>query len=246
MNMSSGTPNNSSPNSNQVAELRWGGALLALGAVVFIAAIFLYVPLYGLPEGTGPGGSVTLADTAAHMYSRWDFARWLWGAEMIGALLIGLAASLLRHRQQTGRYWLPALASWTAVAAGALILTVMYALTLGSYPPALAAFQDQPAIFAALRGGMLSTFYIGMAVMFLGMAGAALLEALVTGSVFARWIAFVGGTVFFVSTVRWILMFAGLVEQLSPLLGLTSFLLMAVFGLSIWKGDSKEASGDSS
>lgn len=241
MNTTSQTPEGASPVSFRTARARWGGAALALGAVLYITAIILFVPLYGLPEGTGLGGSVTLADTAAHMYARWNFVRWLWFAEMIGALLIGLAASFLRHRRQNGLYFLPAVAGWIAVAVGGFILTVMYAITLGSYPPALAAFQEQPAIFAALRGGMLSAFYIGMAIMFLGLTGAFLAEALAKDGVLAKWLAFVGTTVSLVATVRWIAMFAGLIGQLSPLLTLTSFLLLAVFGLSIFRGDRKSA-----
>ncbi len=152
-NTTSQTPEGTIPIPSRVAGARWGGAALALSAVLYMIAIVLFVTLYGRPEGTGPGGSVTLADTATHMHARWNLARGLWCTELIGALLIVLAASLLQHRRQTGLYWLPASVAWIAVAVGASILTVMYAITLGSYPPALAEFQEQPALFAALGGG---------------------------------------------------------------------------------------------
>ena len=241
MNTTPQPPEGTIPIAYRVARARWGGAALALGVVLYMTAIVLFVTLYGPPEGTGPGGGVTLADTAAHMHARWNLVRGLWCTELIGALLIGLAASLLQHRRQTGLYWLPASVAWITVAVGASILTVMYTITLGSYPPALAAFQEQPAIFAALRGGMGSAFYVGMATMFLGLAGAFLAEALATDTVLARWFAFVGTAVSLLATGRWIAMFAGFTGQLSPALGLTAFLLAGVFGLSIFRGNRETA-----
>lgn len=242
MNTSSQTPEQLSPSLYRVAGARWGGAALALGAVLYVAAIILFVTLYGRPEGTGPGGGVTLADTAAHMHNRWTLARGLWCTELIGALLIGLAASLLQHRRQSDAQWLPANAAWIAVAVGASILTVMYAITLGSYPPALAAFPEQPAVFASLSGGMRSAFYIGMAAMFLGLTGAFVAEALATDTVLPRWLAFVGTAVHLLATIRWIAMFEGFIRQPSPPLGVTAFLLAGAFGLSICRrGGEREA-----
>jgi len=147
--------------------------------------------------------------------------------------MIGVAASLLQRRRQEGCYWLASNAAWIVVAVGTSTLTIMYAITLGSYPPALAAFQEQPAVFAALGGGMRSAFYIGMATMFLGLTSVFLAEALATDTVLARWLAFVGSAVSLVVTIRWVAMFAGLIGRPSPPLGLIAFLLVGVFGLSL-------------
>jgi hypothetical protein len=220
-------------------EIRWGGAGLALGAVLYMIAIVLFVAVYGQPEGTGPGGRLVLADTAAHMRERWSLVHGLWCTEMMGALLIGLAAFALQRRRPTGFPLLPASVAWIAVGVGASILTVMYAFTLGSYPPALAAFQEQAAVFAALRGGMASLFYIGMAVMFFGLAGAFVAEMSAAKRILPRWVAFVGAAVTVLVTIRWVAMFAGILGGLtaaSAPLGLVAFLLTGVFGLSILRG----------
>lgn len=222
---------------------RWGGAALACGAVLYMIAIVLYVAVYGRPEATGPGNRVTLADTAAHMREGWNLVRGIWFTEMTGALLMGLAAFVLQRRRPTGLTWLPASAAWNAVGIGAVILTVMYAFTLGSYPPALAALQEQPAIFEALRGGMLSLFYIGMAAMFLGLAGAFLAEMTARESVLPKWVAFIGAAVTALTTIRWLAMFAGIIGGLGPAsapLGLVAFLLVGVLGLSIWRRARQE------
>jgi hypothetical protein len=131
---------------------------------------------------------------------------------------------VLQRRRQTGLFWLPASVAWIAVGVGASILTAMYAFTLGSYPPALAAFDEQPGIFATLRGGVRGLFHIGMAAMFFGLVGAFLGETSASDSVLPRWVAFVGATVTLLATIRWIAMFAGIIGGLSPPLGLAAFL----------------------
>jgi hypothetical protein len=224
MNTTSQTLDEAAPASHRVGEIRWGGAALALGAVLYITAIILGRAVFGAPEGTGPGGRVTLADTAAHIRARWNLAQGLWSTEMAGALLIGLAALVLQRRRQAGPPWLPGSVAWIAVGVGASILTAQYAFTVGSYPPALAVFQEQPAIFAALRGGMRNLFYIGMAAMFFGLSGAFLAEASGTDSVVPKWVALIGAAVTLLATIRWIAMFAGIIGGLSPPLGLAAFL----------------------
>lgn len=80
-----------------------------------------------------------------------------------------------------------------------------------------------------------------MATIFLGLTGAFLVEALATDAALARWLAFVGTAVSLLATARWIAMFAGLIGQPSPPLGLTAFLLAGVFGLSIFRGNREAA-----
>jgi hypothetical protein len=155
---------------------------------------------------------------------------------MAGALLIGLAALVLQRRRQTGLPGCLASVAWIAVAVGASILTAQYAFTLGSYPPALAVFQEQPAIFAALRGGMRNLLYIGMAAMFFGLSGAFLAETSARDGILPRWVAVVGVAVTLLAAIRWIAMFAGIIGGFSPPLGLAAFLLVGLLGLAIWRG----------
>ena len=65
-----------------VVETRWAGAGLAAGAVLYMIAIALFAALYGHPEGTGPGGNVTLMDIAVHTRARWSLSQALWSTEM--------------------------------------------------------------------------------------------------------------------------------------------------------------------
>lgn len=44
------------------------------------------------------------------------------------------------------------------------MLVVAFALTLGSYPPALLALEDKPEIFATVRGGVRNLFVTGATV----------------------------------------------------------------------------------
>jgi hypothetical protein len=66
--------------SHRLGETRWAGAVLALGAVLYMIAIILFATVYGHPEGTGSGGRVNLVDIAAHTRAQWNLAQGIWSA----------------------------------------------------------------------------------------------------------------------------------------------------------------------
>jgi hypothetical protein len=57
-----------------------------------------------------------------------------------------------------------------------VILAVSYTFLLGSYPPALAAFAETSAVFAAVRGGVLFMHTVGSGLQLSGVLAAVALE----------------------------------------------------------------------
>jgi hypothetical protein len=155
-------------------EGRWGGAALAFGATLFVLGTVLGLEAFDGEWDTSVGP--TLPETAALIQERWLRFRAIWSGELLGALLMALAALLLQRRPQASARWLPASVAWTVVGIGSVLVAVSYGLTLGGYPPALAAFQDQPALFATLRGCVLFLHAAGSVLQLLGVLGALVTE----------------------------------------------------------------------
>lgn len=223
---------------------RWGGAILALGALAYVVAVSLYVVLYGQPVATGPGGEATLADRVAHLQGRWRLAQTMWFVEMLAAVLIAIAGFVLQHRTTTVRTALPPRVAWTTVGVGAVLLALMYAFMLGGYPDAAAAFGEEPALFAALNGIATFLFNFGTAVVFFGLAGAFAAEIAPQGVV-SRPLALAGVAFSLLGTVVALGMLVGVgaMEAAAPV-GLVGFLLTAYLGLSIWRKGLPAGEGD--
>ncbi len=223
--------------SHPAGEARWGGASLALGAILYTFALLAYLMIYGQPEGTGAAGEVTVGDSVRHLLANWRLVNGIWFAEMVAALLLGLAGFVLCAGQQVGHAWLPARAAWIVVGMGGMTLTVMYAFTLGAYPPALAAYDSQPATFAAFRGAATALFYTGSAVLFLGLAGAFLAQTSGPGRQVPRWVAFGGAVAGLIATIQAAALLAGLKQlAIAAPSAIVTFLLASLLGLAIWRG----------
>ncbi len=229
--------------SRPAAGTRWGGVILTLGAVLYTIAILAYLIVYGQPAGTGAGGEVTAGDSVRHLLANWRLVEGIWFAEMVAALLLGLAGFVLHTGQQTGCAWLPARAAWIAVGMGGTILTVMYAFTLGAYPPALVAYDSQPATFAAFRAAATALFYAGSAVLFFGLAGAFLAQASGPGSLIPRWVAFGGAAAALIATIQATALLVGLKQlAIAAPSAIVTFLLASLLGLAIWSGGYRASS----
>ena len=158
----------------RIRQMRWGGAALAIGLILFVMGVVFGFRAFSGNWDTTVGA--TLPDTAALIEERWSSFRAIWLAELFGALFVATAAFLLQHRPQTRPRWVPDGVVWVVVGIASVVQAVGYALTLGSYPPALAAFAEEPTVFAALRGGVLSAFSIGSILQGLGLLTAMAIE----------------------------------------------------------------------
>lgn len=138
---------------------RWAAAFLGIGALLFVTGI-----VFGLAAFAGEWDrtvGATLPATAAIIRDKWTVFRRIWLGEMCAALLIAVAAFLLQHNPRETARRVPLGLLWIVVGIGSILVAVQYAFTLGSYPPALASFEQEPALFAAIRGGVLTISAVG-------------------------------------------------------------------------------------
>jgi hypothetical protein len=201
-------------------DLRYGGVALFIGALLFVITIGFEQQL-GWPPPDGAHGEAI----AALIQQLWPYLRWLWAVQMLASLLFGVSALLiLRSRHLQGR-WIKTAGIWSVVAIGSIIATMAYGLSLGGYPPALLALEDNPDLFATFRGGVRLLYTIGLAVVVLGLHALFIGEGVTKSAVVSRsWLigAVVGIAVAIV---------AGMVGL--PTAGVVAFLMPALLGLAL-------------
>lgn len=209
--------------------------MLAAGALAYAVAVILYVVVYGQPEGTGPGGTATLADRVAHLHDHWSLAQAMWFVEGAAAVCIAIAAFGLQHRTSPQRVGLPPQVAWATVGVGALLLAMMYPFMLGGYPDALAVFDETPGLIAVLNSIATFLFHLGNAVLSLGLAGVFITEATAPG-VLPRWLALTGAALCLLGTGAAIGLLAGIGSMAAAAPGgVVGFLLTAYLGTAIWR-----------
>ena len=221
-------------------EASWGGVVLAVGATLYTAAILLYLGGYGRPSGTGPGGAITPADTAAHVQAHWPLVRFIWLVEMAGGLLMGLAGSVLRTRRARSAGAAGRLA-WSAVGLGAIVLAIMNAFIAGSYGIAAAAFPREPGLLAALQGGATVWFYAGSSVLLAGLAMVFAIEGSAPDRVVPKPVAWLGALVAGVGALDAAALLAGIGSlMLAGVSALLGYPLAAVLGVALWRTTDRE------
>lgn len=213
--------------------IRWAGAVLAAASLALIACFLLYITAYGAPTGTGAGGAVTIQDRAGHVLSRWSVVSWIWLAEALAWVGLGVAGFTLQRRERAGPGWLPGSAAWVILGVGALIQSIMYAFMLGGYPAAAGAAGQVPALLEAFNGAAMFLFGLGNMVVFLGQAGVLLSEAR-PGGVIARPVALAGGVVCLIEVLLFAGVLLGVVGMMAAGPGaLLATIVMVYLGIAI-------------
>lgn len=205
--------------------MRSGGAILFAGGLLFVITIGFELRI-GWPP---PESETTLADVAAFMLQHWGALRWIWGAQMLGAFFFGLSALLLLQGRHLPSRWLSASVLWAAVAIGGIVATVAYGLALGSNPVALSSFEQNPEVFATVRGGVRFLLETGLATLLVHLV-LFIWEGVATDGVVPRsWILSIAMA--FVLAV--LAAAVGLVRP--PAVGVVVFLVPASLGLGLWR-----------
>lgn len=204
-------------------DLRYGGVALFIGALLFVITIGFEQQL-GWPPPDGALGE----DVAALIQQLWPYLRWLWAVQMLASLLFGVSALLILRSRYLKSRWITTAVIWSAVAIGSIIATMAYGLSLGSYPPAFLALEDNPELFATFRGGVRLLFTIGLALVVLGLHALFIGEGVTKSDVVPRyWL--IGAVVGVAVAIA-----AGMVGL--PTAGVVAFLMPALLGLALWRG----------
>lgn len=222
-------------NLDQSSIRRWGGAALGIGSVMVAAAIVAYIVIYGQPTASDPALGVTLADRVSHLRANWDFARLMWSIEIIGAVLMLVAGTILQHQTSTTDDGISPKVAWPCVAVGAGLLFPLYPLMLAGYPEAARLFSSEPGLMAVLNDLAWFLFYFGTTALFLGLALAFALGSDANGGL-PGWLRKSGVMLGLIGAIGSASGLFGLsmMMVLSPF-GLLANLLAGYLGFSIWR-----------
>lgn len=208
-------------------EMRSGGALLFIGAVIFVITI-------GLEQKVG-WPPPDAADISEVLNQLWPSLRWLWAVQLIAGFLFGLSALLILRSPYLEARWIATTLIWSAVALGTIIFIVAYGLALGGYPSALDALERNPDILETFRGGIRFLFMSALAVVVLGYHALFIGEGFVKSGVVPRhWL--IGAIVVIVLAIM--ASAAGL-----PAAGVVAFFAPAMLGLALWRAGRTFAHG---
>lgn len=205
-------------------EMRTGGAVLLIGAVIFLVTVGFEL-IIGWPPA---GGEAT--DITAFMVQHWSTLQAIWAVQMLGVLLIASSALvLLQSRRLTGM-WRPASVIWSMVAVAGTVLTVAYGFALGSYPALLPSVEENPGVFAAVRGGVRFLLNTALAVALLGFSLVFIREGLATDGIVPRsWIVGIAVAVVFA-------ILAAAFGLLQPVVAsAVIFFVPMLLGLALWR-----------
>lgn len=140
-------------------EVRLGGVLLSIGALVTIVCILLEVKTgwASLTEEI----ERTDYEAGIFLYNNWSSMKPIWSWSMFGNLFLAFASLvLLKSPKKFG--WLPTSFFWVIYFVGSLLLAIAFGLCVGSYYQALEVIEEQPELFNTVRGAPLYLFNIGV------------------------------------------------------------------------------------
>lgn len=214
---------------SQNLNTRLGGLMLAVAAFSLIPIIIEYVIILSALTGTGPGGSITTADSAAHASSHWIALSRGWRFEVFAVALMAAAALTLMERPGNARL------GWALVAIGALVACPMYALMLGGYDAALHGVSVNLKLYAVLRASAFEFFYSGFALMRFGLAAVFFVETAKRGPLLWRGLFMLGFVTNLVHGAAFMALFWGAKIPMAIIgpFGLVGFILVGVFGLKL-------------
>jgi hypothetical protein len=176
---------------------RFSGLCVALASAVTLATIIIYFAVLGSPDPTGPNGAVTTQDSARYIQANQAFLTVYWLVEAAAISLLAVSGFTLRSRQKSTS--IPTGWFWTAFGLGAAVNLIMYAYTLGVYPEAAASVGSNAALLQTARDASNFLFFLGNALMMLGLMGAFAGEALANDGVLPSWLAWIGAGVSFIN-----------------------------------------------
>ena len=120
-----------------------GGLFLIIGALVLLTTIYFEYSIgwIGIPR--------TDEETNQFILNNWEDLKPIWTYQMFSHLIFILGYFLLLKKANLVMRIL-----WSILLVCSLLVLVAFGLTLGSYYPALEAYNNDPTLFETIRGGI--------------------------------------------------------------------------------------------
>ncbi len=134
----------------KVAAYSW-----STGSSLFLVTIVLYVFVLQPSGDTG-------AERTSQLLEKWTLASAIWRMEPLAVVLITVSSWYLATVRQS--------MSWLLIAFAHIVMIIMYAGMLGSYPVAADAFAESPYLFAMVKNTTVWIFGLSNLVFLTGLA----------------------------------------------------------------------------
>ena len=139
-------------------EVRYGGLLLSMGALITVICIVLEVNA----GWASFSKEIVRTDLEAgtFLFQNWDKMNVIWSFSLFGNIPLAIAALLLqKHAKKIGA--LPLSLFWLVHFIGSILIIIAFGISVGSYFPAMEVLNEQPALFSTIRGAPMVFFNFG-------------------------------------------------------------------------------------
>ena len=180
---------------NRSASILW-----SIGSLSFFVLGILYAFVYQPPTGL-------YEVRISHLQDNWTLVANIWRAESLATVLLAISAGSFAMESKN--------LFWFVVAAGHIIMTLMFAFMLGAYPVAAEYFEQTPALFPLMNETAIWIFAFSNLLFMVGMAGVYYQD-----SILLRWVSVIG----------LVIALSGVVITLTIFLGWLTFSQLLVAG----------------
>ena len=191
--------------------------LWSAGSILFFVTIVLYVFVLQPSGDTG-------AERTSQLLEKWALASAIWRMETMAVVLITVSSWYFATARQS--------MSWFLIAFSHIVMVIMYASMLGSYPVAADAFAESPYLFPMVNNTAVWIFGLSN---LLFLAGLAFVYA--SSEELPKWMRWAGGIISSVGAFAALALFLDLITfshlvMIGPLF-LALYLLNAYMGIKL-------------
>ncbi|MBD3616059.1 MAG: hypothetical protein HUJ22_05750 [Gracilimonas sp.] len=193
--------------------------LWSIGSLLFFVSILLFVFVYQPSSGTD-------ADKTSQILSEWVLVATIWRVEAIAAVLIAVSSWYFATVKQS--------ISWFLISFAHIVMILMYANMLGSYPVAAEFYNESPRLFPMLNDKAIWIFGFSNLLFLTGLAGVYL-----TNKTLPKWMVWTGVIISFLGALASLALYFELITFADLNIGgpliLILFLLNFYLGLKLAK-----------
>lgn len=205
-----------------LTENKLGGLLLMLGIIIIVVTIVFEFKIGWVGPERSPD------EVPGFIYENWSGLKIIWGWQMVGHVFMALA---FMHFALKANIILRLL--WLFLVLCEVLGVVAFGFVLGSYYPALEIFDEQPALFLTVRGGI-RTLYLASYLSGLLFIIPFCVETFRKKGRISKVIGIVT-----LSVMVGIGIFGNVMGYSGQISGLGFFLLPLVFGYSFWRNGNE-------
>jgi len=136
--------------SKLINEKRIGGLFLILGSIVLLTTIYFEYSVGWI------GNARTDEETKGFILNNWEKLKHIWTWQMLSHLIFIIGYFLLLKNAIIIMRII-----WSTLLVCSLLMLVAFGLTLGTYYPALEAYNSEPTVFETISGGIRYLYQFG-------------------------------------------------------------------------------------